>query len=140
VMKGCCTRLSSRQRASNTAEPAADLSITLTDYDFQLPQPLAAGRHVVRVENAGAQAHEIAIAALLPGRRCGTSSRGTRGREGSGAHGPVAGGRVGHRPREARAVHDELRARWLSLVVLLPDAKDGKPHIMHGMAKQITVS
>src|SRR5207245_10288855 len=69
VMKGMLHPIvASASPAPNTAEPAADLSITLTDYDFQLPQPLAAGRHVVRVENAGAQAHEIAIVALLPGK------------------------------------------------------------------------
>jgi hypothetical protein len=26
------------------------------------------------------------------------------------------------------------------LLCFWPDAKDGKPHIMHGMAKQITIS
>src|SRR2546430_12882741 len=48
--------------------PAADVTITLTDYDFQLSQPLTAGRHVVRVDNVGAQGHEVVIAALAPGK------------------------------------------------------------------------
>src|SRR3989442_1095938 len=51
-----------------TAEPATDVTIKLTDYDFQLSQPLTAGKHVVRVENTGAQAHEIVIAALSAGK------------------------------------------------------------------------
>src|SRR2546430_13127276 len=50
------------------AEPPADVTIKLTDYDFQLSQPLTAGKHVVRVENTGAQAHEIVIAALSAGK------------------------------------------------------------------------
>src|SRR5712691_3280239 len=54
--------------APAAAQPAADVTIRLTDYDFQLSQPLTAGKHVVRVENTGAQAHEIVIAALTPGK------------------------------------------------------------------------
>src|SRR5256884_7164979 len=54
--------------APPTAEPAADLTIKLTDYDFELSRPLTAGKHVVRVENTGAQAHEVVIAALTPGK------------------------------------------------------------------------
>src|SRR2546426_6097743 len=33
--------------APATAEPATDVTIKLTDYDFQLSQPLTAGKHVV---------------------------------------------------------------------------------------------
>src|SRR5437870_8919628 len=68
VMKGMMRRLVVTAGAAPAAEPAADVTIKLTDYDFQLSQPLTAGRHVVRVENAGAQAHEIVIAALGPGK------------------------------------------------------------------------
>src|SRR5437762_3330678 len=35
---------------------------------FELSRPLTAGKHVVRVENTGAQAHEVVIAALTPGK------------------------------------------------------------------------
>src|SRR5256886_2688017 len=54
--------------APAAAEPATDVTIKLTDYDFQLSQPLTAGKHVVRVDNTGAQAHEIVIAALSAGK------------------------------------------------------------------------
>src|SRR5213593_1935178 len=69
VMKGMMHPLVvSAAAAPATAEPAADLTIKLTDYDFELSRPPTAGRHVVRVENSGAQAHEVVIAALTPGK------------------------------------------------------------------------
>src|SRR2546422_3952542 len=71
VMKGMIHSLvvtAGAAPAPAAAEPAADATIKLTDYDFQLSQPLTAGKHVVRVENIGAQAHEVVIAALCPGK------------------------------------------------------------------------
>jgi len=142
VMKGMLHPIVvSASRASNTAEPAADLSITLTDYDFQLPQPLAAGRHVVRVENAGAQAHEIAIAALLPGKTLRDFLAWDQG----GGKGPAPTGRwLGGVSAVDPGNHALFTMSFAPggylLLCFWPDAKDGKPHIMHGMAKQITVS
>ncbi|MDF3053512.1 MAG: hypothetical protein K0S19_1617, partial [Geminicoccaceae bacterium] len=37
--------------------PAADVTIKLVDYDFQLSQPLTPGRHTILIDNAGPQAH-----------------------------------------------------------------------------------
>jgi len=71
VMKGMMHPLVVAAGAASSpaaAEPATDVTIKLTDYDFQLSQPLTAGTHVVRVENTGVQAHEVVIAALTPGK------------------------------------------------------------------------
>jgi len=123
------------------AEPAADATIKLTDYDFQLSQPLTAGRHVVRVENTGAQVHEIVIAALAPGK---TLQDFVAWEEG-GEKGPLPTGEwlggvtnldVGGRSQFTT----NLPPGSYLLLCFWPDVKDGKPHIMHGMAKQITVS
>ena len=42
--------------------------MTLGDFSFTLAKPLAAGRRVLRVKNAAAQAHEVVIVQLAPGR------------------------------------------------------------------------
>src|SRR3989442_6911496 len=70
VMKGMMHPLvvTAAAASSPATEPAPDVTIKLTDYDFQLSHPLTAGKHVVRVENTGAQAHEIVIAALSAGK------------------------------------------------------------------------
>jgi len=142
VMKGMLHPVVvSVSRAPATGEPAADLSITLTDYDFRLSQPLVAGRHVVQVENAGAQAHEVAIAALSPGRTLQDFIAWDHG----GGKGPSPTGRwLGG----VSAIDAGGHARFTTtfgpgsylLLCFWPDAKDGKPHLVHGMVKQITVS
>src|SRR6266571_6287501 len=60
VMKGMMHPLvvTAGAAPSAAAEPTADVTIKLTDYDFQLSQPLTAGKHVVRVENTGARSEE----------------------------------------------------------------------------------
>src|SRR2546429_224683 len=52
VMKGMLRPLlvTPGAAAPAAAEPATDVTIKLTDYDFQLSQPLTAGKHVVRVD------------------------------------------------------------------------------------------
>src|SRR2546430_12665527 len=54
VMKGMMHPLTVTGGATPaTPEPASDVTIKLTEYDFQLSRPLTAGKRVVRVENAG---------------------------------------------------------------------------------------
>ena len=138
VMKGMLHPLlvTPGARAPAAAEPATDLTIKLTDYDFQLSQPLTAGKHVVRVENTGAQAHEIVIAALSAGK----TLQDFIAWEAGGEKGPLP---TGDTTLDVGG-HSQFAATFAPgsylLLCFWPDAKDGKPHIMHGMAKQITVS
>src|SRR5437773_9800314 len=122
-------------------EPATDVTIKLTDYDFQLSQPLTAGKHVVRVENTGAQAHGIVIAALSPGKTLQDFIAWEEG----GEKGPLPTGEwLGGVTTLDTGGHSQFATTFAPgsylLLCFWPDAKDGKPHIMHGMAKQITVS
>src|SRR6266496_3673489 len=123
------------------AEPATDVTIKLTDYDFQLSQPLTAGKHVVRVENSGAQAHEIVIAALSAGK----TLQDFIAWEAGGEKGPLPTGEwLGGVTTLDVGGHSQFAATFAPgsylLLCFWPDAKDGKPHIMHGMAKEIRVS
>jgi uncharacterized cupredoxin-like copper-binding protein len=142
VMKGMMhPMLVTAAQAPAAAEPTADLSIKLTDYDFQLSQPLTAGTHVVRVENTGAQAHEVAITALSPGKTLQDFIAWEQG----GEKGPLPTGRwLGGVSTLDAGGKTQFTASFAPgsylLLCFWPDAKDGKLHIMHGMAKQITVS
>jgi len=126
---------------SAAAEPAADLTIKLTEYDFQLSQPLTAGKHVVRVENPGAQAHEVVIAALSSGKTLQDFIAWEQG----GEKGPLPTGRwLGGVTTLDAGGHALFTTTFppgnYLLLCFWPDAKDGKPHLVHGMAKQISVS
>jgi uncharacterized cupredoxin-like copper-binding protein len=141
IMKGMMRALAVVGPGRVAAEPAADVVVKLTDYDFQFSQPLTAGRHTIRVESAGLQAHEIAIAALTPGKTLQDFIAWEQG----GEKGPLPTGRwlVGVSTIDA-GQHAHFTASFAPgsylLLCFWPDAKDGKPHLMHGMAKQITVS
>src|SRR5437867_7933552 len=89
VMKGMMHPLTVTAGATAaTPEPASDVTIKLTEYDFQLSRPLTAGKRVVRVENAGGQAHEIVIADLAPGK----TLKDFIAWEAGGEYGPVPSG------------------------------------------------
>src|SRR6267143_5076214 len=142
VMKGMLrSMVVSAPTTPSGAEPAADLSIKLTDYDFQLSRPLVAGTHVVQVENAGAQAHEIVIAALPPGK----TLRDFLVWERAGEKGPLPTGRwLGGVSTIDAGGQAQFTATFAPgsylLLCFWPDARDGMPHLVHGMAKEVTVS
>jgi len=143
VMKGMLhpVRVTPGTPAPAAAEPATDVTIKLTDYDFQLSQPLTAGKHVVRVENTGAQAHEIVIAALSAGK----TLQDFIAWEAGGEKGPLPTGEwLGGVTTLDVGGHSQFAATFAPgsylLLCFWPDAKDGKPHIMHGMAKQININ
>ena len=122
-------------------EPPADVVVKLTDYDYQFSQPLTAGMHTIRVESAGLQAHEIVITALTPGKTLQDFIAWEQG----GEKGPLPTGRwLGGVTGLEAGQHAQFTATFAPgnylVLCFWPDAKDGKPHLVHGMAKQITVS
>jgi hypothetical protein len=121
------------------AEPKADLTVKLVDFDFQLSAPLTAGKHTIRVENAGSQPHEIALIRLEPGK--------TPADIGAWAEKPVGplpgtleGGVSGIMPGAHAWAEVDLPPGDYALMCFFPDATDGKPHFVHGMAKVVHVS
>lgn len=53
--------------AARQTAPEADLVMRLLDYDFEMSAPLTAGRHVIRVENAGVEPHDVSLLKLESG-------------------------------------------------------------------------
>lgn len=53
--------------AASQAALEPDLAIRLLEYAFDLSGPLTAGRHVIRVENAGVETHNIGLLKIAPG-------------------------------------------------------------------------
>jgi hypothetical protein len=140
VMKGMSRALKvvgpSRAAAS---EPEADIVVKLVDYDFELSQPLTAGKHTIRVENAGAQPHEIAIVRLNPGKKPADFT--AWGMKPVGPPpGTIHGGLSAIMPGSHSFIEVDLPPGEYGLLCFLPDAKDGKPHFEHGMAKRTQVA
>ena len=140
VMKGMVRPLTvTAAPAAAPAEPAADLVMKLVDFDFELSEPLTAGRHTIRVENAGAQPHEVAIVRLQEGKAPADFAHWGESQSGP-APGALFGGVSAIMPGTHAFVEVDLEPGEYGLICFVPEMRDGKPHFVHGMMKQITVS
>lgn len=122
------------------AEPTADLSVSLTDFDFVFSAPPTAGQHTIRVSNDSPQPHEIFIAKLDSGATAQQLvtwvAAGMHGRPPATPH----GGTVGISPGGHAYLVTNLTPGTYGLYCFFPDKTDGKEHVQHGMMKTITVS
>lgn len=117
----------------------ADMTITLTDYGFTLSAPLTAGSHVIQVDNAGPQPHELVLARLAPGKTVKDIERWEKGGEKGLPPVSAIGGIAPMMAKESGQFTVQLAPGDYALICFVSDAKDGKPHLMHGMVKSITV-
>jgi uncharacterized cupredoxin-like copper-binding protein len=123
---------------SATAAPSADLTITLGDYSFTESAPLTAGKHVIRVDNAGAQPHEMVFVKLEPGKTIEDFARWVDKMQGPPPVSAMPGVGV-LSPGQTNYISDELTPGDYGFICFAADAKDGKPHFLHGMLKQFKV-
>jgi hypothetical protein len=120
-------------------EVAADVTITLTDYDFQLSAPLTAGSHVIRVVNAGPQPHELVLTRIAEGKSLKDIVAWEKGGEKGLPPVSALGGIAPMMAKESGQFTVELTPGDYAIMCFVPDMKDGKAHLMHGMVKSIKV-
>ena len=125
--------------AEGKAEPAPAATMTLDDYSFTLSKPLTAGRRTIRVRNAAAQSHEVVMFRLMPGRTVRDFAAWAEKLEGPPPAVPV-GGTSGLAKGEWNDVHLDLEPGKYGLVCFVPDAKDGRMHLAHGMLSEFEVA
>lgn len=126
--------------ASTAAEPSPDVTLTLKDYEFDFSTPLTPGDHVIRVETAPGQPHEFVLVRLGQGvtaqQVIATEMGQNKGPRPSytfmGGVAPMEAGRHAF-------VNVRLDPGTYAVMCFIPDAKDGKPHFMHGMLKEFKV-
>lgn len=124
------------ERPATVREP--DVTMRLDDYAFTTSKPLTAGRHVLRVTNGARQPHEVFVAKLAPGKTARDLAVWVEKMQGPPPGTPM-GGTASMASGESNDVLLDLTAGEYGLYCFVPDAKDGKPHIAHGMLRQITV-
>ncbi|MGH7498658.1 MAG: hypothetical protein ACREL3_07395 [Gemmatimonadales bacterium] len=118
---------------------AADITITLKDYEFDLSSPLTPGNHVIQVENAGPQPHEVVIARFAPGKTIQDLVAWEKGGEKGPLPISVLGGVAPMMAKESAQFSVDLSPGDYALLCFIPDSKDGKAHLMHGMVKPVKV-
>ena len=116
-----------------------DVEIKLTDYAFGLSKPLTAGQHVIRVVNAGQQSHEVMVIRLAPGKTAAQVAAWVEKMEGPPPGEPLSGV-AGLGVGQSASFPLTLTPGEYGLICFIPDAKDGKPHYVHGMVHQFKVS
>ncbi|HET9293176.1 MAG TPA: hypothetical protein VFO06_02715 [Gemmatimonadales bacterium] len=136
--------------ANRAAAPEADMVVRLMDYSFALDTPLRAGRHTIRVENAGVEPHDLVLMKLAPGKTADdveTWLNPERARRADQAGEPApsleslgtgAGGIAAIAPGMESFFEADLSPGEYVLVCMTT-APDGRSHIEHGMIRQVNV-
>lgn len=126
------------EQAGKSVAPAPDVTMTLDDYTFNTSAPITSATKTIRIRNAAAQSHEVVIMKLDAGV---TPEQFLQALE--KPQGPPPGRILGGVTGIARGRTIDLTATFTpgdyTLLCFVPDAKDGKPHIAHGMVKNFSV-
>ena len=122
------------------ALPPGDIQMSLVDYSFSMSQPITAGKHTFAVTNDATQPHEVVVVRLEPGTTMEPWSSWLMG----GMKGPPPGtpfaGITDIPPGAVQNFTAEFTPGTYGLICFVPDAGDGKPHVLHGMSVTFTVS
>jgi hypothetical protein len=125
-------------KGPSASAPASDISVKLTDYAFAVTPEFTAGVHIIKIENEAAQSHEMLLVQLAPGKTPADLAKWVENQQGPPPAKPLGG--ISGMPKGATVyVPVNLTPGEYGLLCFLPDAKDGKPHVAHGMMKQFTV-
>ena len=124
---------------ANMTEPTADVTMTLNDYSFTTSKPLAAGRQMIKVENAAAQPHEVVLVQLAPGKTMQDLVAWSHDLKGPPPGKPIGGIPAFMKGKNAY-FEASLEPGDYALICYVPDGKDGKPHFVHGMVQQLKIS
>jgi hypothetical protein len=122
----------------SSAPPTSDVAMTLVDYGFEITPALTPGTHVIKVTNTAQQPHEFFIARLDSGRTMADVGQWAATYTGP-FPGTALGGLAPMAPGGTGFVRVRLTPGNYLLLCFVPDAKDGKLHLEHGMAKEFTI-
>jgi hypothetical protein len=121
--------------AERAAAPTATVDVPMTDFAYPGSDRWAAGAHVLKVENRGAQDHQLRLMRLRDG---STLASWQRAEEPMDHVTPVAGvARLG--PGAVAYLPVDLPRGEYVIHCLVADRASGKPHVMLGMFRGIHV-
>ncbi len=140
MMKGMVSPLLVTAESNGvSSEPQSDITLSLSDYTFSLSSPIASGAHTIRVENHGLQDHETVLIRLAPGKTAKDMLAWVDKQVGPPPGVPL-GGNTGIATGAHTFFTSDFTPGRYALMCFLPDMRDGKPHVVHGMVKEFTVS
>lgn len=135
------TAAASAPQAATAAAPNV-VNITASEYKFDAPAEITAGMTTFTLTNGGKEMHHATLIKLDSGKTIDDLMAGIKAmKPGTPPPGWViaAGGPNAAAPGNSTSLTMNLEAGNYVLVCFIPDAK-GVPHVMHGMAKALTVT
>ncbi len=140
VAKGMVRQMTVTPRAAAAATPpiVSTTTMTLADYSFTLTTPLTAGKNTIRVVNGGGQPHEVVIVRIFPGKTVQDVAAFAEKPAGP-PPGEVVGGSSHIEGDLANFIEVDLTPGDYGFICFLPDAKDGKAHVAHGMIQAFKI-
>jgi hypothetical protein len=139
MKKGMMKPLTVTPSTASIVEPNADVTVTLTDYTFTLSKPLVAGKQTIKVENAATQPHEVVLVQLAPGKTMDDLKKWVFDMKGPPPGKPM-GGIPGFVKGKNAYFDVDLTPGDYGMICFIPDVKDGKMHVEHGMVTQFKIS
>lgn len=140
LVKGMTKNFVVRPSGAPMAMPAGEITITAKDYAFDVTPAITAGTHTIRMANVGPQLHEIGLLKLAPGKTMAQ----VQAWMGTDMKSPppflVVGGIAGLSVGQTANFTATFGKGDYILICFVPDAKDGKPHVAHGMMLPFKVS
>ena len=126
--------------AQNVANPTpqSDITVTMTEYAFNLSAPLTAGTHTLHIINQGKQDHELFVVRFAPGKSVKDLAAWVDNQVGPPPAYPL-GGLTAMANGHDGFFTVNLTPGNYALLCFIPDAKDGKPHAAYGMTKEFTI-
>jgi len=128
------------QTANAPVEPTPDIYLRERDYNISTTGAFTAGHHVFRLDNDGPQEHDISILRVLPGKTEAEVDKWLLKPDMREAPVEALGGTVGVTRWGHTEFAADLKPGSYLILCMVPDAKDGKPHFMHGMVTKVSVT
>lgn len=140
AMKGMVSAFTVTADKAAGSVPTADITLKTTDYAFGLSTPITKGHHVIAVQNDAAQAHEVVVVQLAPGKTIADVAKWVDKDLMKGdPPGKPIGGMAGIAKGQSATFPMDFAPGNYGIICFAPDAKDGKPHSQHGMTQAFTV-
>src|SRR5262249_9162949 len=117
-------------------EPTSDATIALADYSFTVTGSLTAGHHVVKVTNGGPQPHEVEIVRFAPGKGMKDFGAWAASKFQGPPPGDAIGGVAALANGQSATFPTDLTPGNYAMLCFIPDGKDAKMHLEHGMVKE----
>ena len=125
------------ERPPVAPEPSA--VIALADYAFVVSEPLAAGQHMIRVENQGREPHEVLLFKLAPDKTLQDAQSWLGDPQNAYPFSSYLGGAVVE-PAGAEAYFEAELTPGDYVLVCAITAPDGRTHTEHGMIRQLRIA